>query len=118
MRNRPLPVTVIGWLYIVTGAIGFVYHIGEFSIGQVFRYDALWIELVRLVAIGCGIFLLRGQNWARWVALAWMGFHVVLGALHSVLQLAMHCLFLAAIAYFLFRSDAGRYFRRPRTELS
>jgi hypothetical protein len=113
--RHPLPVTVIGWLYIATGAIGFVYHLGEFSIGQAFRYNALWIELVRLVAIVCGAFLLRGRNWARWVVLAWMGFHVIVGALHSVPQLAIHCLFLAAIAYFLFRSDAGRFFRGPAT---
>ena len=106
----------IGWLYIITGAIGFVYHLGEFSIGQAFRYDALWIELVRLVAIMCGLFLLRGQDWARWVAVAWMGFHVVVSAFRSLPQLAIHCIFLAAIAYFLFRSDAARYFRDLGTE--
>jgi hypothetical protein len=106
-------VTVIGWLYIAMGAIWFVYHLGDFSLGAAARYDTLWIELVRLVAIVCGAFLLRGQNWARWVALAWMGFQVVVGALHSVPQLAIHCLFLAAIAYFLLRSDAALYFRGP-----
>jgi hypothetical protein len=55
--------------------------------------------------------MLRGRNWARWGALAWMAFHVVLSAFHSLVQLAMHSVFFAVIAYFLFRPAAKEYFR-------
>ena len=41
--KRPLAVTIIGWLYIVVGAIGFVYHIRELTAEP-------WIEPVRLLA--------------------------------------------------------------------
>ena len=36
------------------------------------------------LAIVCGVFLLRGHNWARWLALAWIAFHVVLSAFHAI----------------------------------
>ena len=44
-------------------------------------------------------------------AVAWIGFHVVVSAFHSVAQVAVHVVFCAAIAYFLFRREAGEYFR-------
>ena len=77
------------------------------------HYDVLWVELVRLLAVVCGAFILRGHDWARWVALAWMGFHVVVSAFHAWPQLAIHVLFLVVIAWFLCRPDAARYFRPP-----
>jgi hypothetical protein len=59
-----------------------------------------------------GVFLLRGENWARWLAAAWMAFHVVIGFYHSWFQAGMHTLFLAAIVGFLFTGSGGRWFRR------
>ncbi len=111
MSKRPIPVTIVGWVYIATGAMGFVYHLPEFKPGDLFRYDVLWIELIRLVAVVCGVFMLRGYDWARWVALAWIGFHVILSAFHTLPEFAMHCLFFALIACVLFRRDTTRYFR-------
>jgi hypothetical protein len=111
MMKRPISVTVVGWVYIATGAAGLVYHFSDLHTGSVFGYDALWIELIRLAAVVCGAFLLRGRDWARWAAVAWIGFHVIVSAFHTVPELAMHCLFFAAIVWFLFRGDAARYFR-------
>ncbi len=37
--------------------------------------------------------MLRGSNWARWLALAWIAFHVFLSFLHSWQQVLVHCLF-------------------------
>ena len=110
-NKRPLAVTIIACVYIAVGTIGFVYHFTEFRARDAFQYDAVWIELVRLLAIIAGAFMLRGHNWARWLALAWIAFHVIIGALHSLPQFAIHCLFCAVIAFFLFRPDAARYFR-------
>jgi hypothetical protein len=55
--------------------------------------------------------MMRGQNWARWLAVAWMAFHVILSAFHAVRELAIHSLFLAVIAWILFRPEGARYFR-------
>ena len=55
--------------------------------------------------------MLRGHNWARWLALAWIVYHVILSAFHMLSELAIHILFCAILAYFLFRPTATRYFR-------
>jgi len=113
MNKRPLSVAIIGWLYIAVGAITFAY---EFRSGHPFQYDMVWAELVRLIAIVSGVYLLRGRNWARWLALAWIAFHVVLSAFHSLSQVAIHGMFCAAIAYFLFRPQTTLYFGAVRTQ--
>jgi len=117
-NRRPLSVTILGCVYIAVGAIGFVYHLSDFHARDAFQFDGVWIELIRLLAILCGAFMLRGHNWARWLALAWMAFHVIVSAFHSLPQFAIHCLFCAIIAWFLFRADAARYFRKPGAETS
>lgn len=109
--NKPPPaVIVISLVYIATGAVGLVSHWVE-SRGQPFQYDILWISLVSLIALVCGIFILRASDLARWGALAWIAFHVVLSAFHSWVQFAVHSLFCAAIAYLLFRPSSTLYFR-------
>jgi hypothetical protein len=107
-------VTTIGCVYIAVGAIGFAYHAPEF-IRQPFLYDIIWIEMLRLLAVAAGVYMLLGHNWARWVALAWMGCHVILSAFNGIAQVAMHALFFAILTYFLTRSTASRYFRTAGT---
>ena len=104
-NKRPVSVLVLSCLYIATGAIGFAYHFPEMMARQ---QDSVWIELVRLLAMLCGAFMLRGHNWARWLALVWMAFHVAIS--FPVLgKVAFHLTFLVAIAWLLFRPDARRY---------
>ena len=110
MNRRPLSVTVISWLFVAAGAIGLAYHLTEFK-GQ-FEYDLVLVSLVRLLAILAGLFMLRGSNWARWLLLVWIFFHVILRAFHSLFELAMHSLLLVVVAYFLFRPKASAYFRK------
>jgi hypothetical protein len=111
MNKRPLSVTIISWLFIAMGVIAFVYHFIEFSTRHTFQYDGLWVLLLRLIAIVAGVFMLRGNSWARWLTIFWMAYHVVLSWFHSWQQLVIHGLFLAVLAYFLFRVDAAAYFR-------
>ena len=77
---------------------------------QPFQNDIVWVELVRVLAIVSGIFMLRGRNWARLLAMAWIAFHVVISIFHSWSQVAMHALILLVFAFFLFRPAANRYF--------
>ncbi len=115
-NKRPLSVTILGWVYIAVGTTGFAYHLTEFWASHAFQYDVIWTELVELLAVFCGAFMLRGQNWARWLATAWIAFHVVLSAFDAFRGFAMHCLFCAVIAWLLFRPEAARYFHGPRVE--
>lgn len=111
--KRPVSVTILAGVYLAVGVIGFAFHFRELLAGQ---HDAVWIELTEFVAILCGAFLLRGYNWARWLALAWMAFHVVLSAFRAIPELIIHAVFCAAIAWILFRSEAARYFGGARIE--
>ena len=108
---RPLSVTILACVYIAVGAVGFAAHLGELQANHLFRFDGLWVELVRLLAAAAGAFLLQGHNWARWLAIAWMAFHVVVSVFHNFGEFAVHCLFCVVIAWFLFRPAAARYFR-------
>jgi hypothetical protein len=114
MNKRPLSVAIVAWMYIVTGVATVAFHATEFKTSP-FPWDGILVELVSLIALVCGIFMLRGQNWARWLAIAWISFHVVLSAFHSPSELAIHSLFCAILAYFLFRPTAARYFRAAGT---
>lgn len=111
MNRRPVSVTIISWLFIAAGVIGFAYHVTEFKAQRPFEYEVVWVCLVRLLAILSGLFMLRGSNWARWLLLVWIAYHVVLSAFHSLSELAMHGLLLGVVAFFLFRPQASAYFR-------
>jgi hypothetical protein len=107
--KRPLPVTILAWVYIAVGAGGFVS--GLTSLRSEFLLDNILVESVRLGAVVAGVFVLRGRNWACWLTLAWIASHVIMSAFHSFREFAVHCIFCAAIAWVLFRPDAVRYFR-------
>ena len=79
------------------------------------------ILFVRLLAIVCGVFLLRGRDWARWLAMAWIAFHVGLSYFHSTAQMAFHAVVLVIFAVVLFQPAANRYFapaygRKPQID--
>jgi hypothetical protein len=105
-RKLPIQVLVIACLYIVVGAVGLVDHLPQ---RMVFHQDDVWIELTELLAVIAGAFMLRGHNWARWLAIAWMAFHVAL-SWPVVRQMAVHTLILAAIVWLLFRPEAQGFF--------
>ena len=101
----PISVLVIACLYIAVGAIGFIAHFRDLH-----QPETKWILLTEFLALVAGVFLLRRHNWARWLAVAWMAFHVAI-SYPVAAQLAVHSLFLAAIAWLLFRPDARAWFR-------
>lgn len=111
MNPRPLSVTLLALLLIAAGAVGLVYHFSELDPGHLLQNDAFWVELVRVLAIVAGIFMLRGRNWARSLAMAWVAFHVVISFGHSWTQLAMHILVFVVFGFFLFRPRANEYFQ-------
>jgi hypothetical protein len=109
--RRPIAVTILACLYIAIGALGVVGHFRE-SLAS--PRGGVWIELLELVALVSGIFLLLGRNWARWLTLAWIAFHVILSFWDPLLRLVVHCAFLVLIAWVLLHPSAARYFRGPR----
>ena len=114
MNKRPIAVLLIALLYIAVGTIGFVYHARELYAQGVNHNDALLIELTELCAAVCGVFMLRGQNWSRWVAVVWIAFHVVLSAFEAFRGFLVHCVFCGLITWAVFNPQASRYFRKAR----
>lgn len=106
LGQRPLSILVVSCLYIAVGTIGFAYH---FPRSLRFGYGDVWIEATEFLALVAGVLMLRGHNWARWLAIAWMAFHVAI-SFPVVRQVAVHSLFLVVIAWLLFQPCAGRYF--------
>ena len=111
MTQRPLSVTVIAWLFIVAGTVGLVYHATEFKTDGPLKYELVLVCLIRLFSIVCGVFILRGRDWARWGILVWIAYHVVLSAFHTLSELVMHSLLFVIVAWFLLRPRASAYFR-------
>ena len=103
--KRPLPVAIIGWLFIATGVVSIAYHAADANNGEYF-----WVLFLRLLAIVGGAFVLRGANWARWLLAAWLAYHLYLSFFHSIAEVAVHGAILSLLAYFLFRGNAAAYF--------
>ena len=107
--KRPLSVTLISYLFIIAGAAGIIYHASELK-EIVNRPEVIWVLAVRLLAIVGGVFALRGANWARWLLVAWIGYHVILSFYHSTAELAMHAALTVVVLTALFYKAANAYF--------
>jgi len=112
MERRPRSITIISWIFIILGSISLLS--GLLPIGDVTVADRIaelkdhwYVPLVRILAIVGGGFLLKGHNWARWLLVLWMGFHIVISAMHSVMELVLHTVIFSAILFFLFKPQKG-----------
>jgi hypothetical protein len=115
MRRPPLAVIVIAALYIVAGTAGLIYHRHEWSLLSQ-SHQILWVSLVRALAIVAGVFLLLGKNWARALAVAWIAFHVVVGATDDVMSLVIHAMLMVIILLALFAPKSQAYFSGKTAE--
>lgn len=114
MNKRPVTVTIMGWLLIAVGVAGSAFHLNELK-QNAFRAENAWIFVVESVVIICGAFVLRGNNWARWLTLTWMASHVVISFWDSWQKVLAHVVFLVLMTYIFFRPEARAYFRQSET---
>jgi hypothetical protein len=115
-QKRPLSLIIISWLFIVLGLVSFIYgflpqaqtapHAGDSHF-----FDTWLVPVIRALASVSGIFILCGFNWARWLLVAWMAFHIAISLLHSLGAFLMHCVIFGAIGWFLFRPQASAFFK-------
>jgi hypothetical protein len=112
LPSRPLIITLLGWMLIALGALEFAVHAVKI------RWPAaagdVGVALFELVILGCGVFLLRGSNVARWAATAWIGFHIVVGSLNSPWRGVLHGLIFLLFAWMVFRPEVNAWFRAQR----
>jgi len=114
-KKRPIAITILAWLYIAVGVLSTGAHYANFRSHKPMVNEFFWITALGAAAILAGAFMLHGHNWARWLAIAWIAFHVVLSAFHSLSELGMHGLLLVIFAFFLYRPAANRYFGAAKT---
>lgn len=105
-NGRPISVWIIACVYVIVGTFGFVRNLR--AVGHA---DIYWIEATEVLAVIAGIFMLCGRNWARWLALAWMAFHVALTLITSQ-SLIVHLVIFLLIAWLLFRPESQAYFQQ------
>lgn len=110
--KRPFEVTATGCLFIVVGLAGLVYHLAE----RPLDHWVVLISIIQIIAVGGGVFLLMGHNWARWLLLAWLAFHVVVSAFHSLSEFMPHVALLMIIGYVLLRPATSKYFQSAPSE--
>jgi hypothetical protein len=121
MKNRPLSITIIGWVFIIVcaaGVIGLMVSVFTVSVNVndpnriPLRLDETALILaVRLLGLVGGIFVLCGRSWARWLLVFWMAYHVIYSMSHSLQQAVVHAVFLVVLVYFLFGPKASAYFQ-------
>ena len=119
--RRPIPITAIAWLFVAVGTVGMLRDLwplltpGAAQQLAKLKADGLadlgpaWTS--RLAAVIGGIGLLRGRNWARWLLVVWMVFHIGVSVLHSWGEVLMHSAIFPPILYFLFRGSSNPYFQ-------
>jgi len=90
---------VIAWLYLTVGIGAFAANFPRLLAAEP---DSFMMEVTEAVAIVAGVFLLRRKNWARWLAIAWMAFHVAI-SVPDLHLLVVHLLFFFVITWGLLR---------------
>jgi len=121
MAKRPLSLTVISWVFITIGGIALIRSLlplvdpaAALRIAD-HPYEIWLIPLIQLLSLISGVFMLLGFNWARWLLVVWIGYHIIISFLHSTLEVIVHSLLFGVILFFLFRPRATAYFREQRS---
>ena len=76
MTKRPLSITIISWIFIAFGGISFLTSLVPLADSAAARRLAehpfeFWLTpLIRILALLCGVFMLYGFDWARWLLVA------------------------------------------------
>jgi len=116
MNKRPIAVTGVSLLMMAAGVFGLARGFAGTKTLWPFPTDLIWIVILDLTGIACGVFMLRGRNWARWLTLAWIAGHVVIASFFMRQAILVHAVIFVLIAYLLiFRSDVQGYFRGAET---
>ena len=111
MKHRPLSVTIMGFLFIVAGTAGILYHAPELK-EIASRAEVIWVLLVRILAIVGGVFVLRGANWARWLLVTWISYHVIISYFHTTAELLAHAALTIVVVVALFYPKANAFFKK------
>jgi hypothetical protein len=113
MKKPPVPVLLVAVLFIFAGIMGFAYHLKDINNPPINHSESVLILAIRILALVIGILLLMRIGWSRWLAVAWLLYHVVLSAFHNTSELLVHSALLVMVSLLLFLPASNKYFRKP-----
>ena len=104
--RRPLGIWVVAMLYMGVGIFT-----AEQALAALLMHRAGNVAsgALGLVAIVAAAYLPLGANWARWLALAWMGLHAAI-SYRVPSEMLAHLAIFAGIAALLFLPSSRRFF--------
>ncbi|MBS1596864.1 MAG: hypothetical protein JST75_01460 [Bacteroidetes bacterium] len=114
IKNRPIAVIIVAILFIVTGGLGIAYHLKDFAEANADLLLLIWVLFVRILAIVCGFLLLFRIKWARWLAIVWLAYHILISALNSTNEMIAHIVFLILVSILLFLPTSSAYFQNKK----
>ena len=101
-------VIVVACLYRLVGIGAGVEQFSHLLAGQ---REAIGMEIAEATAIVTGVCLLLRLGWARWLAVAWMAFHVAI-MFSNPGKVAVHLVLCVLIAWALFRPESRGWFHK------
>lgn len=122
MGKRPITVAIVSWVFVFAGGLGFLGCLLQIvqllhspaQMGRITLPELGLVCFVRLLAVVGGVFMLWRANWARWLCILWLAYHVVLSLWHSRFELIVHAILLILVGYTLLRPGAAAYFRNAK----
>jgi hypothetical protein len=111
MKFPPFGVLIVACLLILAGTVGLIYHAREYFEQSSLSVEVIVVLLIRILAVVCGILLLRRVRWARWLAVGWIAYHVVVSLFHSVSEILFHLVFLILFCTLLFLPKSTTFFK-------
>jgi len=115
MNNRPPTITVLAVLYMVAGLVSTSYYFNEFKIPPHTFLSIVGTFLMFVIgtfAIIAGYYMLRCKNWARWLAISWSIFQVLVNAVRSPGGIIIQGAFVFLVYLFLFGKEANEWFSK------
>jgi hypothetical protein len=107
MKNY-VAVIVVAFLFVLVGIGAGIAQFPRLMAGY---HEAIGMEITEAAAIVTGVCLLLRQGWARWLAVAWMAFHVAI-SFSDPGKVIVHAVLCGLIAWALFRPESRGWFRK------
>lgn len=122
MQNRPLSVTIVGWVLILYGllnAVGLAMAMNRPGADAIWSLSTMSVGLQQFIGFAgiavsliAGIGALKRQNWTRWLFIVWniATLGLVLASEPRFLLVLPSLVIFVLIVFFLFRRPANAWF--------
>lgn len=121
MKKRPSEITIIAWLFIISGAgscLRVVKSMNDPVVLELLSKSPIPIPLQfavsyvnSMIFVVCGIFMLRGTNWARFLYIIWGAVGVLYNLITSPSKFSIvYVVIYGILAYLLLHPIANEFF--------